>query len=421
MAIDQFLVTHSLACPGAFGNYPEGVSDLLLRDLERAVATGDPGARLRLAAAYLRGGLAPAAIELLGWLSPEEAGDEIGQLERSAWFDALHALRPALKIPGSRLYHSLHGWIGDRYAAIGIHTVPPFVVFDRVERHLVPLAGLQEQTRVQGVSEAGLLCVRGGATVLHRLEDGALHPETLALAQGRPQALSDDGELLLSVRSTGYNTRGYLYRLPQGEELRVFPAQRFAFDWKRDLLLYTTPAPRRGIGIEPLRGDDPPRFVALNDLNAGTHFEIVGDGRLLVGQPPALFDPISPGPLRPVSSGPLHGPVRLSRDRQALLCVQSGQPQRVSLLGSGRPRSSVESKEPVHWHPRADVAVWGGYDRQAELLSFPAGAARGKLIVRLPVGLWPLGWTPDGLGLLLVRRLSGVEGLLELWTPGGAQ
>ena len=407
-----------MACPAAPGDYPEGVSDLALRDLERALASGDSGARLQLAAAYLRGGQAPAALRLLARVLPGETNDQTSELERTAWFDALQALRPSIRIPGSRLYHSLHGWIGERYAAIGIHTIPPFVVLDCVQQCLVPLAGLQPRTRVHGVSAAGLLCVRGGATVLHRLEDGALHPETLALAQGRPRALSDDGSLLMSVRATGSHSRGFLHRLPEGEELRTFPGQRFTFDWGRNLLLYATPPPRPGIGIEPILGDDPPRFVALKGLNANTHFDVLSDGRALVGQPPALFDPLSPGPLRRISAGPLHGPLRMSRDGQALLCVESGRPRRISLLGTARSRSNAESKEPVHWHPRADLAVWGGLDRQAELLAFPPGSARGRLIVRLPVGLWPLGWTPDGLGLLLVRRLTGIEGLLELWTPG---
>ena len=38
---------------------------------------------------------------------------------------------------------------------------------------------------------------------------------------------------------------------------------------------------------------------------------------------------------------------------------------------------------------------------------------------RLPLGILPLGWTPDGMGLLVSRSLGDEGVLVELWTRGG--
>jgi hypothetical protein len=111
-------------------------------------------------------------------------------------------------------------------------------------------------------------------------------------------------------------------------------------------------------------------------------------------------------------------PPSLAADRRVARIVLGGKPRRFELdLEAGEVVSAPPNAQKLarsnaetgHWHPHAD-AVWRyRKDRRMELVT-PSE----KLLV-LPLGVWPLAWTPDGHGLVCVSHKDESERQLELW------
>ncbi len=83
-------------------------------------------------------------------------------------------------------------------------------------------------------------------------------------------------------------------------------------------------------------------------------------------------------------------------------------------LSPFRPRPDGSSA----WHPFADVAATlPPWPRPAELCT-----ADGQVLLRFPADARPLGFTPGGLSLLLLRSFPPPDrGVLELWSTAGEE
>lgn len=111
-------------------------------------------------------------------------------------------------------------------------------------------------------------------------------------------------------------------------------------------------------------------------------------------------------------------PPSIASDRRVARILLGGKPRRFEVdleagevvsAPPGAQKLARSNAETGHWHPHAD-AVWRyKKDRHTELVT-----PEEKLLV-LPLGVWPLAWTPDGLGLVCVSHESESERRLELW------
>jgi len=408
------------------------MADRPLRTLERALAAGEEGSRVSLAAAYLRQGQPGAAVEVLDE-APALPTDATALYE-AAWRQRLGRLEPAAAFPEARDYARLVGFAGagDRYAVL--RATRPRVV-DLAEGRPVDGALTPGATPLAARPD-GLLCHRPGRLVWVR-PDGWREEPALAsfVVPPRPWgadtevALAPAGDVLL-VGGTAISLAGgaLLERasLPGGAPVAVdWGARRLA--WWADGKLVTDglegpSAPRRLDPFGAYRRLHPARAARRGaGPSRPAVFGLLADGRVLVGPPLALVDLDSGRSTFPPAGdgGDLVGPARLARDREAVLVFRGGLPARIPL--SAEPSPWAADPAPVvaagaarEWHPRAAVAAVGAGPRGVPEVI----ATTGEAVRALPRDAWPLGWTPDGLGLLLVRGVGVDSGVLELWRAG---
>lgn len=412
------------------------VSDPTLRGLERALAAGDRSARVPLAAAYLRQGRSGEALDLLDGLLGERGDDvlprEAAAVHEAAWRRELAALEPAGEALGDAAESdALIGWFGPgaRYAALG--GPRRLRVLDRERGAVVPPGALPLAATPVAVSREHLYC-RAAGEVLQVSPPRAEHEPWrwtgLWSPPGEPPLEpSPDGARVL-VRLPD---QALLVAWPDGDVLRSVPPA-CDVDWAAGRVAWWAQGSIRVTGFG--RGE-PPQVLDLTRVLGGAPLlarelptgpggrprllRFLPDGRLLLGPPLVVIDLATGAYAAPVAGRDpeLDGPVRLSRDGAAVLAFRRGLPVRVPLEGGEAPRpgpAPAATGAPV-WHPRADLAATGPLDRgQPELR-----AADGETVRALPRDARPLGWTPDGRGLL-VHRARGPGGALELWRTAGA-
>lgn len=407
------------------------MADPTLRSLERALAAGDQAARVPLAAAWLRQGRAAEVIDLLegeGTLPPEAAA-----LHEEAWRRELARLEPALDGGGlgdATPDDVLVGWFGGgRYAAVG--GPRRLRVVDLERGAAVPPGALPLAATPVATSRDFLFC-RAAGEVLQVIPPRADHEpwqwSPVGMVGQEPSfEAAPDGRRALVRLPDGM---ALIAAWPDGDLVRSFPAPcdvRWSDDrvawWKQGRVIV---APVAHGGAPPQVIDVTREVLSRAPLLAGALptgptgprlFQFLSDGRLLLGPPLVVLDLQTSGYAAPVEGRDpaLEGPARLSSDGAAVLAFRGAFPVRIPLEGSAperRPRRDPPGVAPGAraWHPRADVAATGPLDRgQPELRG-----AEGETVRALPRDVRPLGWTPDGRGLL-VHRVRGPGGSLELW------
>ena len=147
--------------------------------------------------------------------------------------------------------------------------------------------------------------------------------------------------------------------------------------------------------------------------------ETLPDGRIVWADPLVVLSPSDAPAERawlPDPGGRFEGPVRLSADGAALLGFVNGRPARVPLEPGPRRAPLPPGEGSGVWHPRADVAATlPPHPRASELLT-----AEGQLLLRLPQDARPLGFTPEGTELLVLRAFQPPStGVLEVWGGPG--
>ncbi|MCO5169290.1 MAG: hypothetical protein M9894_23345 [Planctomycetes bacterium] len=406
------------------------MSDPTLRGLERALAAGDRSARVPLAAAYVRQGRAGEALALLdepGVLPPEAAA-----VHEAAWRRELATLEPAGEALGdASAEDALVGWFGPggRWAALG--GPRRLRVLDLERGALVPPGALPLAATPVATSREHLYCRAAGEVLQVTPPRGEHEPwrwTGLWMAPGEPpfEPSPDGAQVLVRLPD-----QALLVAWPDGDVLRSVPpacdvaweAGRVAW-WVQGKVVLAgldRGAPpqvldllRDVLGRAPLLGRELPAAPGQRPRL----FRFLADGRLLLGPPLLVVDPATGAYAAPVEGrdADLEGPARLSRDGAAVLAFRRGLPVRVPLEGGEARRPSSRSGGGAGaWHPRADLAATGPLDRgQPELR-----AADGETVRALPRDARPLGWTPDGRGLL-VHRARGPGGALELWRTASA-
>lgn len=408
------------------------MSDPALRSLERAFASGEESARVPLAAAYLRQGDSSAALGLL--TSPAVLPTEAARVHEEAWRRELSTLAPSGREHplGQEVTDvALVGFFGpaprtDRFAAIGTHGILRVFDLDRGE--------LVHGTAILGdplATSSHALFVRTAAGAM-RIEPPRVNdtewrvtPVTLHAAEAPPR-ISPDGALALA----GEQGALVLVTLPDFHIIRMIgQSAACGVDWGRSRLVSWN------LGKVSVTGLDARASTSFYDValavrrlaprvagglpvgpgDAPRLFQLLADGRLLLGPPLVLVD-LSTGECTVPPGGAdadLQGPARLSRDGSAVLAFRDDAPVRVPLVGEApaRPlRAPVKGWPRRAWHPFADVAMLESLEKnQPELRG-----ADGEVLHALPRDVRPLGWTPDGRGLLVLRR-RGALGALELW------
>lgn len=394
------------------------MADSSLRDLERAVATGDSAAKAALAAAYLRAGQPLRALRAL-------EGLPVGALEAEAWTGTLSGLRLSAKANGARQLLEFTGWFGPpgnpaRYAALVGHQ--GLLVFDRRLGELLPPSQAPRQLLPAGTARDAVYCWRNAVLVRLGAGPDGLAAQPLPVPRGAFLLdVSPGGERLALLRDlAGDRIRCDVYTPHDGALGRTVTGDRVCFDWERDRMAWTSGGALRFASIS---ATEPARTISLeaSDLSVSHGpMEFLRDGRLLLGEPSSTLDLDRLGPPRILTRQPISAPLRLSADGEALLCRAAGRPARLPLRGSGRPQRQGEPgpEGTLRWHPHADVAAHCAVGGQTELLSFPPGRARPRRLLRFPMGLSPLDWTPDGQGLLMARRHSDDASRVEYWSCG---
>lgn len=407
------------------------MSDAAVRSLERAVAGGDAIARVPLATAYLRQGRAAAALGVL-----EDARDpDATAVHDAAWRRALGGLALVEPVvPGVAPDARLVGWFGaepraDRFAALATSYAshrPRLVDVDRLQ--LLGDAALPPGHVPAATSRHALFCWNGGQLVrlAPPLEEGRpwRHESTFAQRPtGLPVLADPAGRRVL----LGDDAMHVVASFPDLDTITLAGADAAqAVDWarervvfwkRRDARLQVQPF-ARGVGpgfVELRRAFGPGREPPWRDGTPPT-FELLDDGRLLVG-PPLLVVDLDTGALAaprlpPGVSRRLQGPVRLSRDRHALLLLADGKPLRAPLVAGERPTLALDP-EPARavWHPAADLVAAEALERGLPELR----AADGATVRLLPRDARPLGWSPDGRTLLVLRRQGEAMAVLEAW------
>ncbi len=402
------------------------VSDAAVRSLERAVAGGDAIARVPLATAYLRQGRAAAALTVL-----EDARDpDAAAVHDAAWRRALGELSFPEKGFTRGVPTDAHvlGWLGPavhpgRFVALGCAHQPRVVDLE-VDR----VVALGEDMVPLATSRQFLFCQQGRQ--LHRLspppaDDAEWRAESTTYAPrpfGAVQVDPDGSRLLIRNQDTHV-----VASWPDLEILTLAgnePAH--AVDWARGRLAYRDAAGL--LRVQPMARKAAPGILDLRRVLGGVPgasrpdgprtLELLDDGRLLLGPPLVVVDldtgelwaPKLPGP--PGAALRVQGPVRLSRDRQALLLLVDRKPVRLPLVAGGRPEARLDP-EPARafWHPTADLVAAEGLERGLPELR----AADGATVKLLPRDARPLGWSPDGRTLLVRRHHGESMAVLEAW------
>lgn len=399
--------------------------DARLRDLERTLAEGDASVRPNLAREYMRlERVGPALAQLL---EVAAATPDLIELEQRAWRIELAELKPLRRVDQSELQGprwndrvwraDLVGWFGaGRFAVFSTHHPLPglalgfrTLVFDLQDGRFVldpEVAEYMESRRPLFVTEVGVVAccdyAREHPFLIAPTRDG-WNERRLGLA-GQPLAVHPNGTLAL--------TRDGLHTL-EGVLVRQDPGT--ALCWSLDLCArggeelwlgpILAPSPRTVGGV-------PGGLIPVAFLE---------DGRLLctrshalVGIPPHCVVDADRGEATPFELPPqvvrrlgIGTPLHLSSDGRSLLVPQSDElPMVLSLGALARPRPWPPAPRPPLWHPRADVFVRD--EPEGMIVSFA-----GEPISLLDADASPLGWTPDGRGLLVQRRG------LEVWTPRG--
>lgn len=416
------------------------MADPTLRSLERALAAGDQAARVPLAAACLRQGRAGEALDLLagpGLLPPEAAA-----VHEAAWRRELAELEPVPPGAGglgdATRDDVLVGWFGPgaRYAALG--GPRRLRVVDLAAGALIPPAALPLAATPVATSRDLLFCRAAGETLQVTPPRGEHEPwlwSQLGMIGGEApfEPAPDGGRVLIRLP----DGQAVLARWPDCEVLRSVPAAcdvRWEADrvawWKEGRVVVSSidrgPTLPRVIDVARAVLASAPLLAGALPVRPGAAprlLRFLADGRLLLGPPLVVLDPATGAYAAPVGGRDpdLEGPARLSRDGAALLLFRGAFPVRVPLEGdepARRPRRDPAGVAPGAraWHPFADLAATGPLDRgQPELRG-----AEGHTVRVLPRDVRPLGWTPDGRGLL-VHRERGPGGALELWRAGGGQ
>jgi hypothetical protein len=410
------------------------VSDPALRGLERALAAGEETARLPLATAYLRQGRSTDALDLLAVTAGLAA--EATAVHEAAWRRELATLAPVpAELGDAATGDALIGWFGPglRYAAIG------------GPRRLRVVDLVRAEVILPSALPIGVTPV---ATSLHALY-GRSSGEVLRLepprAEGEPWRWepvhlpypdarfvpSPDGTRVIA-RDQGIDV---LAAWPDFDTiLTLGPPGANDVDWRSGRVawwsqgrVFVSPLDRSAPGqiIDVRRSvlADAPLLAAALPAGPGAAprlFQFLADGRLLLGPPLVVLDPATGGYAAPLGGRDLEldGPARLARDRTAILVFRDGLPLRVPLEGGEPARRPAAGRGGAvaarAWHPQAEVAATSTLDRgQPEVRG-----AEGETVRALPRDVRPLGWTPDGRGLL-VHRVRGLGGGLELWRTQG--
>ncbi len=411
------------------------MADPTLRSLERALASGDQAARVPLAAAWLRQGRAAEVLDLLAGddlLPPEAAA-----VHEEAWRGELARLEPVAANLGDATRDDVFVGCfgpGGRYAALGASR--RLRVLDLERGALVPPGALPLAATPVATSRDFLFCRAAGETlqvIWPRAEHDPWHwTQVGMIGQEPPFEPSPAGDRVLIRLPDGM---ALLAAWPDADVLRTFPCP-CDVRWPDDRVAWW--AQGRVIVAPAARGGAPPQVIdvarsvlATAPLLAGAPplaggqrpalFQFLADGRLLLGPPLIVLDVQTSGYAAPLGGRDpdLRGPARLTRDGRALLLFRGAFPVRVALEGADEPPPlAAQRRAPLDdpaagapaWHPHAEVVATGPLDRaQPELRG-----AEGETVRALPRDARPLGWTPDGRGLL-VHRVRGQGGGLELW------
>jgi hypothetical protein len=395
-----------------------------MRTLERALAAGDEQVRLPLASAYQRVGRAAEALELLNaWTDPQALA-----LETELWRSELSRLRPAARIPGARPYGAVCAWSGAR----------PVLLESTLERGVSPcllgVADFEHRTLLweRSVAQRGLrrrpigasldaLWTSGeaaGTLVRHPLHDPSAHLTLDLDTEGQVVEVDPKGQwALLSVTSPG-GREVRAYHLESGGLGRVGAGSRrlsWAVDWEGRRLAWLRDD---RLCVGDLEGSGELTHLSRARLAPGTQLEAVLQGEALLMNPLQAV-PLSGAQPRSLASLRGHGPWRRTRDGRFFLGYRMGLPVAIASHGVGTRTptpSPPRGMSRAHWHPHTPVVAMGRADEGTELRDLD-----GSLLSHLPRDSRPLGWRPDGRGLVVVRRLGPTSGLLELWTPEGRE
>jgi hypothetical protein len=419
------------------------MADPALRTLERALSSGDEAARWRLAAAYLRSNQLHEVLGLLG--GRRDLPAEAVAVHDQAWRRELARLEPAPAVAGARDWGQLAGWLSDELVVIRrADQEAGGMVVDLLRGEVVEelawriLAVVPGYLYVSPADDAELVLVtrpphEPGARWAYVRTDLPLDELPLELS-----SVSPDRRLVLTIgRQTTFfgAPRHRLVVWREGAAVTEAEGCPWAVDWGRHRLVWWDAGKLWWVDLEP--GAVPRQFDVLAAYRsgrpahslglgpAGRHqphrFEVLEDGRLLLDPPAVLVDLADPDhptctwfELPPTTQGPL----RLSRRGQHLLGFVDGRPLRVPLqrtLRSPAPPPAAPANadgEAGLWHPECDLYAGQGAGIRG---------ADGRLARRLPRDASPVGWTRDGRGLLVVRRLGPVGGRLEVWRAPGEQ
>ncbi|MGE0711616.1 MAG: hypothetical protein AB7N76_03625 [Planctomycetota bacterium] len=398
-----------------------------LRTLERALAAGDDQVRLHLATAYQRLGRAPEALSVLAPLAAEPEAVALSEL---LWREELSALRPAARVKGQRAYGELWGWAG-------AHPVLLESALERTAPQAARLLGVVDLGRERfvwelpprlprpgrpvGAGEGELLLAgdRPGTLLRHRLHEDPGAAETLTV-DDEGQVVAVEGEwALLSVSWPGgrelraVRLGGGLQSGARGRVARGGRRLQWTLDERGARLVWLN---EEQLWTGDLAGREEARPLARARLQPATRLEAALQGEALLAEPLQAV-PLDGGEPRMLAPLRGHGPWRRSRDGRYFLGYRLGLPLAVASQGVATRSPTLAPPRGLSrafWHPHAALVALGRADEGTELRDL-----EGAVVTQLPRDAVPLGWRPDGRGLLVVRRLGPVSGLLELWTPGG--
>lgn len=371
------------------------MSDEGLRTLERALAAGEERARVPLASAYLRQGrwrAAAATLATLPALPPEARG-----IHLAAWSQVLAGLAPVRRGRGVRAWGRLVGWTGvdERRAVLGGGGTQALLV-DRETLELVtgppnlgPVAAFPDGVLGAPPDRSGHSWIPEQPEPEQEPLPWALTRALIDLAPTTPWAIDPSRRLLAAH---------------EGHELSLWRPDEVGVAATRVDLLATwrRAAPTRAAGARAQ-----PRLV-----------HALADGRVVVADPLLVLDPATGRGWAPDPHGPFDGPVRGAAGGEALLGFVGGRPARVPFQPGPRRAPTAAGEGSGTWHPFADVAATlPPWPRPAELVT-----ADGQVLLRFPADARPLGFTPGGLSLLVLRSFQPPDrGALELWSAAGEE
>lgn len=400
------------------------MSDRAVRDLERAFLGGDAAALPLLVAAHLRRGERGTALALLG--AQRALGPDLLALEAEGWRGALRRLAPVQRIPGVRPYAGLWGWVDDQRACLALRRAPTpregwtVAFLDRAS------AALEEAPRLVRwfgpVTDGGIIV---GEVTPGNGELAA--PVLLGPAPGEPrrEPLGPITAARVAGAEPGARSLVWTRQLPScgdpgdvlwtdwaGVPRLTVRGPLVAFGPARSRLVYQAGSELRwlysGEPLEEARSLEVPGLEhdLITPLGAGL---LVARSRRQL----RLID-LDARSVTPVGRGTQRAswPFALARDRTAVLGLAPAGPQRLEIGTSRGAPEGPEHEGRACWHPRADAVLLVPESGPAELLAWDG--RRFARLLRFPPDARPLGWSPDGRALLVVRRV-GEGGLLEVW------